>query len=324
MMNISMNKACNVQLGTVIKGKWHQNSYKILKALGFGATGAVYLAESSSGLAALKLSENSMGVISEVNVLKRLAKVQGTSLGPYLIDVDDWHNHASGKVLPFYVMEYVKGEHLITFIKKKGTVWIDVLIIQLLSNLELLHQSGWVFGDLKPDNIIVTGPPPKIRCIDVGGTTIAGRSIKEFTEFFDRGYWELGTRKAEPAYDLFAVAMIMINAVFPKRFSKKGNGKEQLQQIIHSHPYLKERKHVLTKALFGSYSSASAMKKDLLHFPSAATQQKRAAVQTKKQSAASRSSKHKRKKKGGGVLETFVIVVFLAVLYSVYVFAYLL
>ena len=37
-----------------------------------------------------------------------------------------------------------------------------------------------------------------------------GSSIKEFTEFYDRGYWGLGSRKAEPSYDLFAVAMIMI------------------------------------------------------------------------------------------------------------------
>ena len=84
------------------------------------------------------------------------------------------------------------------------------------NDLDKLHENGWVFGDLKPENLIVTGPPPKIRCIDVGGTTIQGRAIKEFTEFYDRGYWGLGSRKAEPTYDLFAVAMIMINTAYPK------------------------------------------------------------------------------------------------------------
>ena len=81
-----------------------------------------------------------------------------------------------------------------------------------------------MFGDLKPENLIVTGPPPSIRCIDVGGTTLQGRAIKEFTEFYDSGYWGLGTRKAEPGYDLFAVAMIMINTAYPKRFNKKDRG----------------------------------------------------------------------------------------------------
>ncbi|MEK4180889.1 protein kinase family protein [Aeribacillus sp. FSL K6-1121] len=324
MMNTSMNKACKVLPGTIIKGKWHGNTYRILKMLGCGATGSVYLIESSKGYAALKISENSMGITSEVNVLKRLAKVQGSCLGPSLIDVDDWFNTASGKMLPFYVMEYVKGEHFIQFIKNNGAIWIDVLILQLLSNLEELHQSGWVFGDLKPDNLIVTGPPPKIRCIDVGGTTINGRSIKEFTEFFDRGYWELGTRKAEPKYDLFAVGMIIINAVFQKRFSKKGNSKEQLIQIINSHPFLNERKQVLTKALFGSYSSALEMKQDLLHHVSNANLQRKRNVQAQSKPKRTANNRKRKKKKSKGLIETLVIMVCLAFLYSLYIFATLL
>lgn len=58
-----------------------------------------------------------------------------------------------------------------------------MLISQLLSSLSAIHREGWVFGDLKPENLIVTGPPPQIRCIDVGGTTKEGRAIKEYTEF---------------------------------------------------------------------------------------------------------------------------------------------
>lgn len=81
-------------------------------------------------------------------------------------------------------MEYVRGPLLLDFVKQKGDEWIVVLMVQLLSNLAHLHQEGWIFGDLKPDNLIVSGPPATIRCIDVGGTTKAGRAIKEYTEFF--------------------------------------------------------------------------------------------------------------------------------------------
>ena len=112
---------------------------------------------------------------------------------------------------------------------KKGKTWLPILILQLLSDLENLHNQGWVFGDLKPDNLIISGPPVKIRCIDVGGTTMIGRAIKEYTEFFDRGYWGEGSRKAEVTYDLFAVAMIMINAYYPGRFTKQKGGIEQLK-----------------------------------------------------------------------------------------------
>lgn len=181
-----MNQVCNLIPGTVVNGKWNGENYTVLRLLGKGATGNVYLADSKNKKVALKLSENSMAITSEVNVLKRFSKVQGTSLGPSLLDVDDWKVD-SQKILPFYVMEYVQGNNFLEFIQERGIEWADVLILQLLSNLEKLHQQGWVFGDLKPENLLISGPPPKIRCIDVGGTTQQGRSIKEFTEFFDRG-----------------------------------------------------------------------------------------------------------------------------------------
>lgn len=80
-------------------------------------------------------------------------------------------------------MEYIAGTDLLTFIKQNGTTWLPVLISQLLTDLDYLHKNGWVFGDLKPENLLVTKSPVKIRCIDVGGTTMQGRAIKEFTEF---------------------------------------------------------------------------------------------------------------------------------------------
>ena len=108
------------------------------------------------------------------------------------------------------------------------------------------------------------GPPSKIRCIDVGGTTIQGRAIKEFTEFYDRGYWGLGTRKAEPSYDLFAVGMILINTEYPKRFNKTTGGLNQLQAMIGQKSELRKYERVIVGALQGNYQSAEEMRADLL------------------------------------------------------------
>ena len=36
------------------------------------------------------MSDNGTSITSEVNVLKSFAKVQGSALGPSLLDVDDW------------------------------------------------------------------------------------------------------------------------------------------------------------------------------------------------------------------------------------------
>ncbi|WP_226683713.1 serine/threonine-protein kinase [Sutcliffiella horikoshii] len=268
MMNNTMkNPVGNLPQGTTIIGKWHKERYTIVRTLGYGATGYVYLTRSSKGLAALKISENSMSITSEVNVLRHFSKVRGFSLGPSLLDVDDWErpNLGGKQSFSFYVMEYLEGEPLLSFVQKRGMEWAGILTLQLLTDLETLHQEGWVFGDLKPDNLIVTATPPKVRLIDVGGTTQHGRAIKEFTEFFDRGYWGLGSRKAEATYDLFAVAMIMIHICFPKQFQKNGEGgRKQLEEQIDKDAWLKRYKVVLLRALAGEYSSAHEMKTGML------------------------------------------------------------
>jgi serine/threonine protein kinase len=337
MMNHSLKNQCKISPGTIITGKWHGNQYTIIKELGFGANGVVYLAKHKNAQVALKISENGMSITSEVNVLKSFAKVQGTqTLGPSLLDVDDWQQN--GSRVSFYVMEYLQGIDFLSFLQQKGKSWMPILVLQLLNDLANLHENGWVFGDLKPENLIITGPPPKIRCIDVGGTTIKGRAIKEFTEFYDRGYWGLGSRKAESSYDLFAVAMIMINTAYPKRFNKIVGGLNQLKEAIRQKTELHPFEKVILKALQGQYTTAKQMRTELLeHFndqpkqdlakkstaPSAAGKQQLGAQQAKVNPPLSRQHYRKAKKKKGW-MEFFVIAVILCLLYGLYIFIKLL
>lgn len=325
-MNHSLKNQYNVKPGTVIEGKWHQNRYIILKELGFGANGMVYLAQFGHQKVALKMSDNGMSITSEVNVLKSFAKVQGSALGPSLLDVDDWKHRAG--LISFYVMEYIQGPDLLTFIQQKGQSWTEVLILQLLNDLDKLHQNGWVFGDLKPDNLIVTGPPPNIRCIDVGGTTIQGRAIKEFTEFFDRGYWGLGTRKADPGYDLFAVAMIFLNVAYPKRFNKTSGDFKQLEFMVKQKTELHKYEGVILRALQGKYASAVEMRNSLLQ----STQIQPDKINRRSQINQSQARQHKatvsrqsyvKKKKRGGMLETILIVIVISFLYLMYIYGQL-
>ncbi|KYD00908.1 putative serine/threonine-protein kinase yabT [Heyndrickxia sporothermodurans] len=329
MMNNTLKNQYSFPSGTIVYGKWHHNRYTIVRELGSGANGIVYLAKSQNSFVALKMSDNSMSVTSEVNVLKAFKKVQGSTLGPSLLDIDDWERKT--KKIPFYVMEYIQGPNLLTFIQTKGHSWTGVLILQLLNDLHRLHQEGWVFGDLKPENLIITDSPTKIRCIDVGGTTMQGRAIKEFTEFFDRGYWGAGTRKAEPSYDLFAVAMIIINLSFPLRFTKKGDGLDQLIKIVQMNSELNKYQNILIRALKGEYGTAQEMRKDLLKALSNDSHgiHKRKTVQKSKTKAArkpiNRTRQGKRKqKKTTRVFETVCIVLIVSFLYFLYIYGQLL
>lgn len=249
----------NLQPGTFIRGKWHNHRYLIKRKLGSGAVGSVYLCELNGREVALKISDQGTSMTVEVNVLKALNKVQDTRLGPYLLDVDDWEISRGG-VYTFYVMEYLQGESMFAFIRKYGREWITVFMLQLLDDLEKLHQSGWVFGDFKTDNLLVVHSPPRVRWIDVGGTTKIGRSIKEYTEFYDRGYWGLGSRRAEPSYDLFALVMVFLHLFYPNYFKKGAVPEQTLFAKIDQVPYLQRFSACLKKAILGEYKSSIAMK----------------------------------------------------------------
>jgi len=263
MMNhIAKKDSIAFSEGTVIKGKWHQTRYTIIKMLGKGMIGTVYLCRSKGKLVALKISEQQMA--TEINMLNKLNEVQDCHLGPLLYEADDWVS-PNQSIYPFYAMEYIPGISFDTYLKTKGREWLIVILLHLLDELHKVHEAGWVFGDLKKEHILIQNHPFRIRCIDVGGMTRKGRSVKEYSEFYDRAYWQLGTRVAEPSYDLFALVMIVLAIYYPRQF-KRGpaplnflNTKMMMikeLQIIHP---------VLVNALKGKYTSADAMKTDILH-----------------------------------------------------------
>ncbi len=317
MSHTSKNRLCNLPTGTVVTGKWHGRSYRLLRRLGSGANGVVYLAESGRTRVAVKLSDDYASLASEMNILRRFSKVQGAALGPSLLEADDWQSPFARETIPFYVMEYIEGENFASFIRRRGKEWAPVLVVQLLSVLERLHQEGWVFGDLKPDNLIITGPPPSVRLLDVGGTTMQGRAVKEFTELYDRGYWGLGSRKAEPSYDLFAAAMVMISSCCPGPIEKKGDGRAQLLAIIEADRFLAQYKDVLQKALDGRYQKAADMRRDLL-----AASSRQTSTKNERKAAPGRRSRRQAKRRGKarGIVETVVIAAALLGAYGLYIY----
>ncbi|KAB8126451.1 protein kinase [Gracilibacillus oryzae] len=255
----------NILKGQTITGKWHKKKYYVVKELGSGAIGTVYLCVYQNVQVALKMSKQSHSITSEVNVLKAFKKVQGHSLGPSLIDVDDYIS-ANGHVYSFYVMEYISGDDLPNFINRNGQEWLFTLLIGFAKDLQTLHDEGYVFGDLKTDNLIVSRKPARLRWVDVGGTTLQGRAIKEYTEFYDRAYWQMGSRKADPGYDLFALAMVILRIYYPNGFSRGDNPRKTLQQKVQLAIRSQSLKQLVGKMLNGDIDKADQVKDYLLQY----------------------------------------------------------
>lgn len=244
--------------GTIITGKWRKSRYIVERTLGKGANGRVYLVH-RAGLKeryALKVGYDALDLQSEINVLSTLKKQMQNG---YLVEADD-HQDSGGDV-PFYVMRYIEGEPLHRFIQRRGTEWLGLVGLRLLDKLAFLHASGYVFGDLKPDNVMVS-PYGKVELIDYGGVSPIGRSVKQFTEWYDRGYWNAGSRTGDISYDLFSFAVMCIQLLDERALREASRQLPQtrsmtdLVMLLRRNPAFKPYAAWLHKALSGEFADS--------------------------------------------------------------------
>lgn len=263
--SVTTSFRADIPAGTLVTGRWRGSRYLIQRLLGKGANGIVYLVEQAGtrNLYALKMGYDTLDLQSEINVLKALQR-QGANRAAedrdlsYLVEVDDFT--FGDREIPFYVMRYVKGEPLSKFLTRRGAQWMDLAGLNLLRQLAVLHKEGWVFGDLKPDNVMVSSYG-EVELIDYGGVSQSGRSVKQFTEWYDRGFWNAGGRTANPAYDWFAFAVVCIHMMAESKLKAAARQLPQnrslsdLVHIIHQEPRLKPYSGWLKRALGSDFNN---------------------------------------------------------------------
>lgn len=131
--------------------------YRVVKSLGRGAMGTVYLTEDVINvhrLVALKvlrsdnLDDANFWSKGEYEALIRLRH-------PNLARVYDF-GRIQGSDNYYIVSEYIRGQDLLTVTENCDADEILDLIAQISRALEYIHTQGYVHFDIKPDNILVT------------------------------------------------------------------------------------------------------------------------------------------------------------------------
>lgn len=195
--------------GEILQGKWCKNQYKIIKKIGEGGTGTVYLVQDmkNSMQYALKLTQDSVSINREYQLLNKFSKLDFVA---NVYGIDD--TEISGEKYYFILIEYIAGTNLKKYtdrVKLNTEIILGIMLI-ILKGLEEFHKAGYVLVDLKPENMMLDRSKKLLKLIDLGGVVQKGHAIKEFTPAYDRASWKCGERIAEETYDLFAATMILI------------------------------------------------------------------------------------------------------------------
>ncbi|BCJ87392.1 serine/threonine protein kinase [Effusibacillus dendaii] len=257
------------RLGDTVYGRWNGHAYQLIRLLGTGANGTVWLAQENGRSYALKISTEPTAISLEYRLLKQLQEnsppdiftVQGSRLGPFVYDLDDYTS-ADGQLHYFYVMEYIAGVPAHLDSKRSDGTAACQIVCRLLFFLQQLHQKGVAFGDIKADNVLVNPRNGEVRLVDFGGVTRFGESIRQFTEWYDRAYWQAGSRRADRQYDLFSVALLWIQLLCPGIDKIRGGGVRGFQRIKRTLAAngLKNCIPILEKTWKGGFQDADEMR----------------------------------------------------------------
>jgi TolB-like protein/Tfp pilus assembly protein PilF/predicted Ser/Thr protein kinase len=143
--------------------------YKILKRIGSGGMGEVYLAEDTKLNRKVALKFLPVQLASDEEFTERFTREAQAAAAlnhPNIItvyEVSEYENR------PFIAMEYVEGESLKDLIAREELSIGEALdvALQISDGLAVAHQTGIVHRDIKPQNILM-GKDGRVRICDFG------------------------------------------------------------------------------------------------------------------------------------------------------------
>jgi len=193
-------------------------AYRVLRHLGGGGMGAVYLVERSDDVfhkvAALKVVRPECMTGELLRRFQQERRILAELDHPNIARIIDGGATADG--LPYFVMDYVKGEHIDKYCSARRFS-VDQklrLFIQLCNAVQYLHAHRIIHRDLKPPNIVVNANG-NIKLLDFGiakALTDSGTGATKTTRVMTPGYAspeQITGHGVTPASDVYSLAILL-------------------------------------------------------------------------------------------------------------------
>jgi serine/threonine protein kinase/tetratricopeptide (TPR) repeat protein len=274
--------------------------YRIIKKLGRGGMGEVYLAQDTKLDRKVAIKVLTPEMIAKENSKKRLvreaqaaAKLDHPNICA-IYDVDEADSHT------FIVMQYVQGETLAAIMRRKVlrlAVAIDIAQ-QTAEGLAEAHAQGVIHRDIKPQNIIIT-PRGQVKILDFGLSKVLHKGSEVDNEaptvsLLSTPGKVIGTmpymspeqvrgETLDESSDIFSLGVMFHEMVAGKHPFKGQSSQVTMSRILLAEPYTSDRletlappdlQRVISKMLAKDkserYRSAEDFILDLKRLPSSA------------------------------------------------------
>ncbi len=204
-------------------GKTIASRYRLIKKLGSGGMSVVYLArhEQIDRLSAIKILRPELSRITEHRErFLREARAVNRINHPNIVEITDV-GESDGYA--FLVMEYVRGDSLLTQIQAGPMAWERAARIatQVASALARAHQMGVIHRDLKPENILLVKREDQdelVKLTDFGIAKVMGEPTLTLNEqlFGTPGYIApeyVGGLPIDGRADIYSLAVVLYEMV---------------------------------------------------------------------------------------------------------------